>query len=221
MPVLLEMFGQFIGGDTARRIGEQVGVDAEAAKRAIAVSVPVLIGGLARNANLSRRAADALATALDRDHDGSLLDALDDLLHLSAHGIPGGYAIDRRTLNGDGIIEHILGERRGAVELGISRASGMDVKKVNRLLAVLAPILLSALGRIKRERNLTADSLASLLNKERAGIEREVPDRSRMGLLDFLDEEDDRSLADDVAQIGASLGGATMMEKLFGRPQPS
>lgn len=230
MPALLELLGQHLGGDTVRRIGEQVGTDPDTTQRAIAAALPVLLGALARNANASRRGAEALAAAIDRDHDGSLLDALDDVLRRSARGAglgdatsgyEGGYAIDLRTADGDGILGHLLGERRPAVELGLSRAAGVDVRQVNRLLAVLAPIVLGALGRLKGERSLTADSLAALLNKERATLERDVPDRTRTGLLDFLDEEDDGVLTDDVAKIGASLGAAAMLEKLFARPQHS
>ncbi len=222
--------GQHLGGETVRRIGEQIGAEEEPTRRAVAGALPVLIGALARHANASRRGADALASALERDHDGSLLDVLDELLHRSApgaglgdaaSGYEGGYSIDRRTIDGDGIVAHILGDRRGAVELGISRASGMDVGQVNRLLSLLGPVLMNVLGRVVRERKLSTDGVASLLNKERAAIERAVPDRSRIGLLDFLDEEDDGSLTDDVAQIGASLGEAHVQVTLFGRPQHS
>jgi hypothetical protein len=229
MPAFLDLIIQHLGsGDTVRRIGDQVGAEEEETQRAIAVALPVLLGGLARNANASKRGAEALASALDRDHDGSLLDALGEVLHLSARGaglgdattgLPGGYSMDQRTIDGDGILGHLLAERRAAVELGISRASGVDVKKVNRLLTVLAPIVMNILGRLRRERSLSTDGLAALLNKERAVLEREAPDRNRTSLLDFLDADDDGHLADDVTLIGTSLGGSVLLEKLFGRAQ--
>lgn len=223
MPAFLDLLSQHLGGEMPRRIGEQIGADPTLTERAIAAALPLLMGGLARNANASRRGAEALAGALERDHDGSLLDRLREAFGDAGTGgglgaVLGGHTAAPRTLDGDGIVGHVLGERRHAVELGISRASGMNVQQVNRLLAVLAPIMLNALGRLKREGGLSADNLAALLNKERATLERTVPDRSRTGLLDFLDADGDGEVADEVEKIGASLGAGALLGRLFGKP---
>ncbi len=80
MSFLLDLLGQQITGGAVQQISEQVGADAEPTQKAITASLPVLIGGLARNATKSPDGAAALNAALERDHDGSILDNLGGLL---------------------------------------------------------------------------------------------------------------------------------------------
>ena len=85
--------------------------------------------------------------ALDRDHDGSILDDL------------GGFLGDYLSGRGAGILSHIFGDQEGAVERGVSQASGLDLSKVGPLLMILAPIVMGALGRARREEGIGAGEL--------------------------------------------------------------
>ena len=198
----------------------------------------MLLGGLARNAQ-SPEGAQSLASALERDHDGSLLDGLGVLLGGSGGssggeglggllsgmmgggssapggsgglgdllgGLMGGGAPASKTTDGDGILGHILGNKRGAVEQGVARSSGLDARAVSKLLPMLAPLVMGALGRAKKQQNLDAGSLASMLNHERARIERDTPGMQEGGLLGMLDMDNDGDVSDDVAKIGGMLG---------------
>ncbi|MFW6040185.1 MAG: DUF937 domain-containing protein [Gemmatimonadota bacterium] len=160
-------------------------------ERGVAAAIPVLLGGLARNANASPDGAESLNHALERDHDGSVLDNLGDLLGAaeSAFGAgdsggsggglgelagalagalggqafgdaatPSGSAV--KVLDGAGILEHVLGGRRRTVERGIGQASGLDVSQIAKLLPLLAPIVMAALGKLKRKEGLDAGGLA-------------------------------------------------------------
>ena len=225
MPALLDLLRQQLDDQTLRRISDQVGANPASTQRAMEAALPMLVGALARNANRSPEGAEALNRALEQDHDGSLLDRLNEVLGKSsdgssladaASGAPGGLSIDRRTVDGGGILDHLLGGKRNAVELGLSRASDMDVRHVNNLLPVLAPIVMSALGRLKQQRGAGAGDLADLLRQERAEIEQGTAGE-RGGLLDFLDRDDDGSIADDVARIGGALGGSGLLGKMLGR----
>lgn len=212
MPALIDLLARYLTGDTVRHLSDQVGGDFTSTQKAIAAAIPLLIGGLARDANSSQNRAQALQQALEKDHDGSLLDSLDDLLDRSAggrslmdaaSGYVGGYEIDRRAADGEGILRHILGDRRPAVENGISRASELDVRKVALLMPILAIIVMSALGRMQREQNLDPDGIARLLNRERAQVERERPGVKSGGLMDYLDSDDDGEVIEQVEQISA------------------
>lgn len=225
MPTLLDLLRQQLNEDTIRRISDQVGANPASTQRAVEVALPLLVGGLARNANRSAESAQSLDQALEQDHDGTLLDRLNEVLGKSsdgssladaASGAQGGLSIDRRTVDGAGILGHILGGKRDAVALGISRATGMDVRQASQLLPVLAPIVMSALGRLKRQENMEAGGVADLLSQERARIEEDAPEEQRGGLLRFLDSDDDTSIADDVARIGGALGGSSLLGKIFG-----
>ncbi len=220
---LLQMLTQQLGGQTAQQIGSQIGSDPSTTQKALTTALPLLLGGLARNANKSPEGAQSLANALEHDHDGSVLDSLSGLLGGgglggllgSAGGLLGGGSPSRAT-DGDGILRHVLGERRGAIEQGVAKASGLDAGKTGQLLSMLAPLVMGALGKAKRQQNLDADGVAALLNRERAQVESETPGMAQGGLLGLLDMDDDGSIVDDVAKIGASLGGGSILGKLFG-----
>lgn len=226
MPAILDILSQQLNGDTMRMIADKIGADEGTTRRAVQATVPVLLGALAHRANQSEAAARALAGALDRDHDGSMLDNLDDVLSRTAKGggmlrdagspYEQGISIDRRTVDSEGILDHIFGRERSEVELGVSRASDLDVRKVSQLMDVLAPIVMSALGFLKRQRSLNPDQLASMLNKERAAVEREASGTERGDLLTFLERNTDGPIADAVASIGQKLVGSEPMSRLFG-----
>lgn len=225
MPAILNELTQRINEHVLRELSQQIGADELKTKKATTAALPLLIGALARNANRSRSDAEALTTALDRDHDGSLLDELLTVLHLATEGsnvsdassgLPGGISIDRRSVDGNGILEHLLGDRRDAVQSGISKASNLDVHQVSRLMAVLAPMVMSALGKVKRERNLDPDTTASLLNRERAEIEREATNFSSGELLEYLEGDDNGSLIERVKQLSSRFAVDQVVDKIFG-----
>ena len=223
MPALLDTLSQQLGPGLVNQISSQLGTDDSQTQTAIATALPLLIGGLAKNANQSQSQAQALSSALDNDHDGSLLDNLGSLLGGGGGGglagalgsaLGGGGS---RATDGDGILGHILGGKRGAVEQGVSRASGLDASKVGPLLAMLAPVVMGALGKVKRQQNMNADEVAATLNRERAQVEEETEGMQQGGLLSMLDSDGDGSIADDIAKMGAAFGGAALLGKMFGK----
>ena len=120
----------------------------------------------------------------------------------------GGAQKKNKTLDGAGILGHLLGGRQSAVEQGVSKASGLDSAQAGKLLASLAPIVMGALGKMKREKGLDATGLAGMLDTERQDLEARLPQKpAGGGLMDMLDSDDDGSIIDDLARIGGSLFG--------------
>ncbi len=192
MSSLLEMLTQQLGSD--QRVGKlsgQIGADQAAAKNAVGAALPVLLGALARNSSQSQ-GADALDRALSK-HDGGVLDNLD------------GFLEKPDVTDGNGILGHLLGAKRNAVESGIGKASGLDASMVTKLLPMLAPVVMGALGRQKRQQNLNAGNLASLLGAEQQTMERSNPAMGMLGKM--LDRDGDGSIADDIAGMGKGLLG--------------
>lgn len=198
MSSLIEMIFQQIGGNNVKEIGRKVGTDEHSASNLISAALPLLVGALARNSS-GEEGADALSRALSNDHDGSILDNLSDFLGRS------------ETEAGDGILRHVLGDRRKTVETGLSRSSGADIQSVGKVMALLAPIVMGALGKTQRENNLDAKSLSGYLGQERAELERSDP--QAMGALGrLLDADGDGDVdAGDIARHGFGLLG-----RLFG-----
>ncbi len=191
---ILDLVTQALGSGGTRQISQQLGIDESQASSAIGGAIPVLMGALARNSS-SGDGAGALAGALDRDHDGSILDDLG--------GFLGGGAAESA---GGGILKHVLGGRQPQVEQGIGAASGLDAGKAGALLKMLAPIVMGALGKSKREQNLDAGGLGSILGQEQRRMERKQPGLGGM-LGSLLDQDGDGSAMDDLAKIGGGLLG--------------
>ena len=190
MAGLLDVLGSRLDGSAVQQISSRLGADQAATGSAISAALPLLLGALARNAS-APGGAGKLHDALARDHDGSRLDQLP----------------DAPPPEGDAILRHVLGDRRELAERGIARASGLDLAKVGPLLAMLAPVVMGALGRTRRERGLGPEDLAGMLQGEREAIGASSP--GMMGMLSrLLDRDGDGSAVDDV-------GG--MLGNLFGR----
>lgn len=182
---LLDMLQTQLGGDAVNRISRQLGADPATTNSAISAALPLLIGALARNVSQPDQ-AQSLASAVARDHDGSILDDV------------AGYLSRGKPSEGQGILDHVLGARQPAVQNGLSQVSGMDPGKAGQLLTILAPLVMGALGRTQREKGLDDQGLATALTGEQQRLQEASP--GVMGALGrFLDRDGDGSVMDDVA----------------------
>lgn len=190
---ILEMLQRELGGDAVSQISRQIGADQGATQQAIQGALPMLVSALAKNTSQSG-GASALLGALDRDHDGSILDDV------------AGFLGQGDASPGSAILKHVLGGRREAAANGLGRMSGLDRGSAGQLLALLAPIVMGAIGKARRQKNLDEEGLAGMLQGERRRVERKAPEG--MGMLSqILDSDGDGEVADDVARIGMSVLG--------------
>jgi hypothetical protein len=196
---LLEMLTDQLAGEPTSQIGRQLGTDEGAAGKAITAALPLLMSALANNASRAE-GAQSLASALDRDHDGSVLDDV------------AGFLSNPDTRSGDGILRHTLGERRGTVEQELGRRTGLDGGTIAQLLPMLAPLVMGALGRAKRQEGLDINGLASTLTNERRKAE-----TMSAGTIDvlsmLLDTDRDGQVADDISQAGMGLLGRLLRRR--------
>jgi hypothetical protein len=187
---------QLGSGQNLGQLSQHLGADDRATQSALGAALPVLLGALARNSARSG-GAESLDRALGK-HDGGVLENLT--------GFLGAPDVD----DGNGILGHLLGDRRASVETGVGKAAGIDPSMIAKLLPVLAPIVMGALGRQKREQSLDMGGLTNFLGAERKQIEAKGPDLGMLGQL--LDQDGDGNVADDVAKLGGGLLG-----RLFGK----
>jgi hypothetical protein len=190
---LTDILNNALNSDTIEQISRQLGVDEATASGAIQAALPMLLGGLA-NSSASQSGATSLLTALDRDHDGSVLDDLS--------GFLGDYLSGR----GAGILSHIFGAQEGAVERGVSNASGLDLSKVGPLLLMLAPIVMGALGRARHEQGMDVSELPRELS---AAAQQTGGNQGLLGALNSMfDMNRDGSAVDDIAgMLSRAVGG--------------
>jgi hypothetical protein len=189
MTSILDAVRQQLGPDTIQQMSGALGADPGATSNAVSLALPAILAGLSQNAAQPQGAA-ALDTALNA-HDGSVLDNLGGLLGGGAGGGIGG-----------AILGHIFGGRRGTVEQGVGRTSGLNAGQVAQLMAMLAPIVMGVLGRMKQSKQLDANRLPDVLQQSREQGEKEIP-----GLGGMLDANNDGSVADDLLRMGTSALG--------------
>ena len=166
--------------------------------------VTTLMGALAKNAS-STEGAQALNNALERDHDGSILD--------DVMGMLSGQAQVNNTsmLNGAGILNHVLGNKQsGAVDM-ISKLSGLDSNQTGSLMTMLAPVIMGSLGKAKRQQGLDVAGIASLLS---GTVSAQKQNNPTMNLVtSFLDADGDGSIVADVANMGMKILGGFFRRK--------
>ncbi len=194
---LVDQLISSLGPDGIRMIGQQLGVDEQTAQTSVGLGIPVLLSALANNAERPEGAA-ALTTALTKDHDGSIFDNVLGAL------LGGAQPSNPAAQDSDKILGHVLGDQRSRVESSISQSSGIDGGK---LLLLLAPLVLGALGSQQRQQGLDADGVAGSLRKERRQLEEQNSDMMG-GISSMLDSNKDGSIIDEVlGMLGRVFGG--------------
>lgn len=190
MSSIFDLLTEQLAGDGLSQIQRQLGADSATTAKAVPAALGTLMGALQKNS--ASGGAEALLGALARDHDGGVLDNLS------------GYLSNPDEATGNGILRHVLGERRGAVESNLGQSLGLDSGSAAKLLAMLAPLVMGALGKAQRSGQLDAGAVTSMLGQERQVIQQKAPDG--LGLLgSLLDQDGDGSIADDVAKIGGGF----------------
>ncbi len=240
MSGILDLLAQNLTGPQMGQIAQAIGADEATTRRAVGAALPALLTGLDRNTN-TPQGAQALAGAVQQDHDGSLLDNLGGFLSQMTGGsqaaapaasgggigdvlgglMGGGGALGgilgslmgSKATDGGGILGHILGGKQPQVEQGVAQASGLNMGQVSKLLPILAPIVMAAIGKYMSSRNASPQDLSGALQQEAAVSRKAAPSGAIGALTGFLDADGDGSISDDLLARAGQAGLGT----LFGR----
>jgi len=197
MGMMDELMGA-MGGEGLGALGGLLGgADENATKGVLGAALPAILGAMANNAS-KPGGADSLMGALQKDHDGSILDNL------------GGFLGQPNTDDGDGILGHVFGNSRPQVEQNIAKKSGLDLGMIIKFLPVIAPIIMGFLGKMTRQNNLDAGALTSSLQQEKQAAEAGGFDFG--SILGMLDADGDGDVKDEVMEMGGSW-----LKRLFSR----
>jgi hypothetical protein len=188
---IVDVLSSQLGPGTVQAVSRQLGIDPATAERAIAAAVPMLTGGLARNAACPG-GAEAIHQAVTRDHDGSLLDDV------------AGFLGQGQTGMGAAILGHVFGGNQNRAAAGVSQATGLDMGKAGQLLMMLAPLVMAALGRHASQNGLDAGGISDVLQSSHAQAQAQAPAGLGGILGSLLDQDHDGNVMDDV---GGLLGG--------------
>lgn len=153
---LLDTLNQALGDDTVSEISQRIGAQPDQTRTAIQQSLPVILGALGQEAADPSR-APGLHKALAEDHDGSVVD--DPQAYLSG-------ALPQKATDGQAILDHVLGDRQPAAHQALASKTGLDMSKIASLLPLLAPIVMSLLGKQQRGGGISSGDLGSILSGE-------------------------------------------------------
>lgn len=177
------------------KLSSQLGVNENDVKLGLVSALPAILQALNKNTQTAE-GAESLNKALEK-HDGSVLNNLS------------GYLNNPDLSDGAGILNHLFGNQTENVAKAVSKSSGLDSNGSIKMLQILAPLVLGALGKQKKDNNLDAsglDALTSMLalnlgsNEQTSGI---------MGLVtNLLDSNKDGAIVDDLLGLASKfLGG--------------
>ena len=176
---LLDMIQQQLGPQEIDQISNELGEDPATTRNAISAALPMIVGGMANSAadpsgaqaiHQSLEAHSAGANAFGGQ--GGMLGGLGGLLG----GVLGGGTAD----GGGGLLARVLGGQQAPVKEGVSRASGMDPSKVQRLITILAPIVIAALAKRRQQQGqgqAGAGSVSDDLRRESEAAHRQASER--------------------------------------------
>jgi hypothetical protein len=199
MPSIYDTITQQLDGANLTQLSQQIGADEATTSQAIQAALPMLLGGLARNAS-APGGADALSSALSNHADSG---ALSDL---------GGLLSNPQSGGGAGILGHIFGNKRDSIERGVGGATGLDKPQMSKLLMVLAPIVMAALAR-RHQQAQTADAPPSATGELPQILEHEANEAKQKapsilgGLIGMLDRDGDGNPLNDITRMASGSGG--------------
>lgn len=196
---LIEMMQSMMSSQVVSQLSSNVNANQESTETAMSVLIPTMIGALNRNVQ-SPGGAEALASALDADHDGSILDDL-----AGWFGQGGQQADPYRSA---GIIKHLFGDREEAVAEQVGNMAGMDRNAIMQMMIKLAPVVLGMLGKQRSGgqggQGLDIASLIGLLNNSTQKHEQRTSN-NLSGFMRLLDRDGDGSLKGEAASLAKTF----------------
>ncbi len=202
---LTQLFQSQLSGGVLEQLSQKTGINnTEDTSNAANAVFSTMLGAMSKNAS-TPEGAQALAGALEKDHDGSILD--DIMGYISGTSQPD----NPNTTNGAGILNHVLGDQQDSVVSAVSQATNLDSSKLSSMMTMLAPIIMGVLGKAKQDTGADAGGLSNILSSVMGS--QSGGGNSIMNMVtSLLDKNKDGSVMDDI--LGGSVG--SMLGGLFG-----
>ncbi|WP_445432298.1 DUF937 domain-containing protein [Chryseobacterium indoltheticum] len=168
---LIDLLTGNTGNQVAEKAETKFGISKNQIIALLAVATPLVISYL-RNKSQDNEEAEALNSALEKDHDGSILDDTSQL--------------EARQNEGGSILSHIFGNEKSTVENQLSQNTGISIDKIGPILAMLAPVIMGYIGKEKQQNNVGAGGLGDLLGGILGGAQTQAQQQQSNPLNDIL-----------------------------------
>lgn len=187
-----------LNDDVVIQLSKQIGAqDPNQVKKASQVISELLLNAIQRNASNQERGG-GLFGAIKKDHDGGILGDLMGVLNGKRQ------VNNQSTMNGVGIINHLLGKQQLEAAQVIGQMSGLDIFKSGVLMQLIAPVVMGVVGQKQKSKGLDLGGLASILLGGGQQQQQQQQQRSPGGGLigKLLDRDGDGSMMDDLLNMG-------------------
>lgn len=184
------------------QLSKQIGAqDPNQVKKAAMGISELLLNAISNNAN-NAQTGGGLFGAIQKDHDGGILGNLLNVL--------GGQqqVQNPSTMNGAGIVNHLLGKRQLEAAQVIQQMSGLDIFKSGVLMQLIAPVIMGVVGQKQKSNGLDLGGLAKILT---GGVQQQQQRGGAQGgqlggaLGKLLDMDGDGNMMDDLLNIGMKI----------------
>lgn len=170
---LIDLITGNAGNQVASEAENKFGISKNQVIALLAVAAPLVISYLKKKSQENSEEADALNNALDKDHDGSILN---DPSQAAA-----------RQQEGGSILDHIFGGQKATVENQLSQNTGISMDKIGPIMAMLAPLIMGYIGKQKQSSGVTSSGgLGDLLGGILGGAQSQAQAEPSNTLNDIL-----------------------------------
>lgn len=170
---LIDLITGNAGSEVATEAENKFGISKNQVIALLAVAAPLVISYLRKKSSESSDEAESLNNALEKDHDGSILN--NPLQAVS------------RQQEGNSILDHVFGAQKGAVENQLSQNTGISMDKIGPILGMLAPIIMGYIGKEKRSSGVdSGGGLGDLLGEILGNAQNQAKGQPSSPLNDIL-----------------------------------
>lgn len=183
-----ELINSSTGSEIINNITQKFGINQNEATAALTAAVPMILGGLGRNAQ-SADGAQSIENALQQ-HNPNRLNDIQGFFNMG----------DAAQKDGEGILGHIFGNNKEKVESGIAQKSGLSMSKIAPIIAMVAPLVLSYLSKQKQSNTQSGGGITDILGSVLGGGNNTGSKQGGiMGMVTgFLDKDGDGDVLDDL-----------------------
>lgn len=205
---LIDLITGNAGNQVATQAENKFGISKNQIIALLAVSAPLVISYLRKKSQENPNEAEALNNALDKDHDGSILDDPSQ--------------VEARQQEGGSILDHIFGGQKATVENQLSQNTGISMDKIGPILAMLAPVIMGYIGKQKQSNGVTSGGgLGDLLGGILGGAQSQAQAEPSNPLNDILGSVLGGSQANNSGNplndiLGSVLGGSNQQQQSQG-----
>ena len=199
---LMSILQGHLTDDVIKQLSQQTGAAPEQTMTAAQGIFSTLLSGLANN-TATQGGAENLLSALDRDHDGSILN--------DVMGLVTGAAQGNAAANGAGILGHILGGQQQDAAQMLSQTTGVNQSGIMDMMIKLAPMVMGVLGQQNQQQGgLNPSALSGLLGN---AVQSQSSNPLMQMATRFLDKNGDGNAVDDIV----GMVGSRLLGSMFGR----